>query len=383
MLDIIVKSIMRKLDVHVDEVRSQRVEIERERAGGKPRTIATAILQHPEGYATSPREAARSAQKAYAKARGDWEQHGIPMLTKLATLAVARERRDETAAVFREHEEKEAVRKATKVHPDFRRLNDTMIAHGVQTGHAATATPGIIAIASDIIMWAGADPDLLDPDSPLRDILEVYATRLILTPGQFGDKSRSQPGVPVRQVKYTDPEHYLFNEAAQPAVDIAAGTKPEPAVKSVAVYDDNEAPAAPVEGERAQETITAVASAPPATLMPAGQSDVGSQPISPEFALHIAETVFDKNPFKLSIYWPKDGYPVGDYDPARLIPALEKAIGVDPWEGWKGFLAAAQQGQAREYIESRRHAGVSHLAAALQRGEERALAEGRLAGFDV
>ncbi|GHH16109.1 hypothetical protein GCM10008023_19740 [Sphingomonas glacialis] len=216
MLDTIVKSIIGKLDVHLAEVRAQRAQIERERAGGAPRTITTAILKHPEGYASSPREAAESAQKAYAKARKDWEKQGIPLLALAATLAIARERRDETAAVLSNHEESEAIRKSTKVHPDFRRLNDAMIAHGVQTGHAATAADGTIAIVSDILQWAGADPEMLDPSSPLPAILQVYASRLILTPGQFGDRSRSKPGVPVPQVKYTDPEHYLFNGMVEP-----------------------------------------------------------------------------------------------------------------------------------------------------------------------
>jgi hypothetical protein len=136
--------------------------------------------------------------------------------------------------VLRKHEDTEAIRKATKVHPDFRRLNDTMIAHGVQTGHAATAANGTVAIVSDILQWAGADPDMLDPASPLPKILEIYASRLILTPGQFGDRSRSKPGLPVRQVKHSDPEYYMFNEMG-PSWGLKADAGGMPGVETVAV----------------------------------------------------------------------------------------------------------------------------------------------------
>lgn len=397
MLDVIIRSIVRKLDEHAQEVRAQRVKIERERAGGEPRKIATAILKHPEGYATSPREAAESAQKAYAKARAEWELAGIPMLSKLATLAIARERRDETAAALRDHEETQTVRKATKVHPDFRRLNDAMIAHGVQTGHAATATDGVIAIVSDILMWAGADPDMLDPDSPLPAILDVYGTRLILTPGQSGERSRSRPGVPVRQVKYTDPEYYMFNEVALPAVAIVPGKKVE-APPELAAVEEAEPTPAPI-GTETVPTVVAPVAMPdrtpaasaepepepepaPAPSTPSSR-EASDQPISAELAQRIAEAVFNGNPFKLGIYWPKNGYPVGDYEPARLIPALEKAIEDDPWDGWMDFLAAARRGQASEFIKGKRRSGVTHLAIQLQRGDERALGEARAAGFDV
>jgi hypothetical protein len=391
MLDIILRSIARKLEVHLEEVRSQRSEVERERASGQPRTIATAILKHPEGYATSPREAAQSAQKAYAKARREWEQQGIPMLTKLATLIIARERRDETAAVLREHEETEATRKATKVHPAFRRLNDIMIAHGVETGHAATATDGVIAIVSDILMWAGADPDLLDPDSPLHALLETYAGRLILTPGQFGAASRSKPGVPVRQVKYTDPEYYMFNEAAQTGVDVTAGTKLEPAVSSKAVDDDDDA-ARPAshgitcgqkcdsKGEDAPVAAARVA-VPVIPIMSGAAPPAVSQPITPDDARRIAEAVFDTNPYKMGIYWPR-GVERDDYELARLIPALEQWVASgEAWGGASNFLAAARLGEAREFIREERELGVRYFARRLLEGDERALKEVREAGL--
>lgn len=354
MLDRLLKSINQKLDTHTAAAVAQRAKIERERAGDVARQHAGREFENSEGYTTPLPKAAQQAQNAYARSRRDFEANGgASALTLAITMMIARERRDETAAALKRHEEAEARRRAVGVHKEVEPFFDLMFDHGVEPRHLVNVRPETLAIICDLIRWDGHDPELVDPASPMPPIFGLYSNRTILKPGQFGDKSRSAATAPVRPIRRSDPQCYMFG-------DLVAGS--DEAVPSelvpAAVSEHQE------EGALSAETLPEEAAAA-------------------DSLREVAEKLHDADPIKVDIYWPRGGYPIGDFTPERLIPALEQWIADDAWPGARDFLEAARRGEARQFIDHIREEAIGRIAAALMDGDPGTVERARSAGLAV
>ncbi len=381
MLDKVVNFIVQRLAAYTTEVNAKREAIEKERAGDVARDHAGREFVHPEGYTTPLPRAAQMAQERYARARRDFEKADVTgALAAVIALMIARERRDETAAALKAYLAAEDTRKREGVHPEVKPFFADMFEMGIEPRRLPYVRAETLAVISDMIMWDGNDPEMQDPASPMPAIFELYSNRLILKPGQFGDRSRSTIGTPARQVRYSDPEYFMFNELVGPTpgggvLDSGDG---QGGAEDAAPTEDTEADTS----ETSELTIDDNTHVFPITLT-AAASDT-SDTLSPEDAKRIAEAVFDGNPFNMRIYWPKEGYEIGDFSLERLIPALEQRIDSgDAWSGVERFLAAARLDEARQFIESERRTRIEGLAAAMMRGDERSMADARAAGFNV
>lgn len=216
MLDKMLKGVLARLEANSAAVIAQQTAIERERAGDEARDHAGRMLESPEGYSYTPSRAYQKAQKDYAKARRDWEEKGLGALELFATLMIARERRDEAKAWFHQHASAAAHRQTTGIHPEIVPFFALMFEQGVEPRHLANVRQALMAIICDMLRWDGHDPDMTDPTSPIAAIFAIYAERLLLVPGQFGDRSRSVPGVAMAPVRQADPRYYMFGDLVPP-----------------------------------------------------------------------------------------------------------------------------------------------------------------------
>lgn len=106
-------------------------------------------------------------------------------------------------------------------------------------------------------------------------------------------------------------------------------------------------------------------------------------PITLAEATEIAEQIYEQDPYRAKLLWPKKGIARGDYNLDRLIPALENWIAEDGWIAAQKFLDEARLGRAREFIEESRRRDVQFIAKELVDGDQYTLAEARRFGFDV
>jgi hypothetical protein len=239
----------------------------------------------------------------------------------------------------------------------------------------------MVAIIADLITWKAKDAKFRDPDNPWRAILGVYAGRRIKKPGKNLKAVRSVSGTPTRDRHIPDLGDYMFNELvsaswgspvpsdtppeAEPEHPGEANSQPEGAGDEMQASGED-----PIGSDR----VTANASA---------EDDVAeTEPLTPARAQVWAEAIFERNPFKTSIYWPKEGVERDDYSPDKLVPALERWVASeDTWGGAERFLAAARLGRGREFIEQERQSGIRVLTKDLLAGDDKALAQARAVGL--
>lgn len=374
MLDKWLNVIVQRLENTAAAVVAKRAAIEKERAGDIARDHAGREFVNSEGYTTPLPKAAQNAQNEYARARRDFEKADLAKaLAAAIAMIVARERRDETAAALKAHLAADDLRKAEGVHPEVKPFFALMFALGVDPRRLANVRPETLAIICDIIMWDGHDPDLEDPDSPMPGIFDLYSTRQILMLGQFHDRSRSKPGVPVRPVRYTDPHYFMFNEILPQQTESGGEASAGPQTLDAE-------PESSIDQANHNVAEADVSNAgPPPSVLPSDQRGDMSETITPEVAIQIAKVVYDKLSYKMDIYWPTTGHDIGDFGPG-LVPALEKWVAEDPWVGAQEFLAAARDGKGREFIENERVQGIGRFAHRLLKGDERALEEAKSIG---
>lgn len=264
MFDRLTKGAMARLESHAAAVKKQRDEIERERAGDDPREWAGRFLKNSEGYSTSPAKAAENTQKEYARARREWEKVGAPMIASAVAMMVARERRDEAAAVLKAHEDSEFERQRTRVHPEVRSYFATMFDHGVQPERLANVRVELIAIVSDLIRWDGADQEWSDADNPVPDVFRIYAKRLLEQPNLNYHKPKSVPGEAVVPKQYSgDTVHYMINKTMESIDSRAADVGQAPAANETQLDEDVIA-----SRDDTQEVPLTVASPPMVTVEP-------------------------------------------------------------------------------------------------------------------
>lgn len=368
MLDRWLNVIAQRLGTYAAAVNAQRAAIEKERAGDEARDHAGREFVNPEGFTTPLPKNAQNKQNEYARARREYEAADLPRaLAAAATLMIARERRDEAVAALKAHLDAEDLRKATGVHREVAPFFGDMFERGVEPRHLANVREETRAIISDLIRWDGHDSQMIDPESPMPAIFDLYASRLLLRPGP-GNRSRSTPGAPTARVRYTDPEYYMFNELVrQPTTEASPELSAPASIDGTPRADDG---GDPIASHQTAASIEVATVEQPETA--------GS--MTPERAQAAAEAVFAADRLRMGIYWPK-GIEQGDYDTGRLLPALEEWVaGPDTWSGAKLFLDAARRGEGREFIEMKRAAGIARFAAALIAGDQRALDEAHRAG---
>jgi hypothetical protein len=255
-----------------------------------------------------------------------------------------------------------------------------MFAHGIEPRQLANVRPETIAIISDLIRWDGHDPHMKDSTSPVPQVVEIYRSRLLLTPGQLGSGARSVPE-PLTGRLSKGSNFYVFDHLVpaasnvSQAADIAASKESPTEVKSTNVEGDEPAYAMP--------------QAAPAT--PTGNDVAGvAEPIedghamTPTRAKIYAEFLADNHRFQVALYWPKDGVTRDDYEPDRLAPALEKWIASGgAWSGAEAFLVAVRQGQGREFIAERRAMAIARLTPLLLNGDKHTVDDARSLGLEV
>lgn len=184
----------------------------------------------------------------------------------------------------------------------------------------------------------------------------------------------------------------MFNELIEPHWGVSTHAQPIPSAAGASRQDTSAAPkienaSLPVVADATLAVVEAeleTSSCAVSGVSEATQAVQDGAPETSESALEVAEAVCDAHPDKLGVYWPDIGISQGDYEPSRLIPALEQWVtSSDTWTGAGRFLKAARIGQAREFIEDRRRSGITSFAARLSKGERSALRDAGAAGFDV
>lgn len=384
MLDKYVNAIINRLSNVIATVSARRDELERQRSTDRfAQSYLGTALKHPEGHTVPLRKSAERAQHEYAEVRAEWAQKGPEALALLASLVIARERRDETKAVWERHDAAEQERVHTKYHPEVRRLFSQLFDHGITPAMVEQLWPETIGIIADIILWQVSDREGQDADSPIPGLFEMYAERTMIMPGGSHTVVRSTPGVPPAKVKYTDPPHYMFGVRA-PTI----GTAP-PLVEDdggMVIGDVIVATVGPAQ-DHTSDAVAPPAAVPEATTStkPAPAAPAANAvPVAPTLdeatAAAWAEQMSADDPH-VGIYWP-DGYPVGDFDQERLVRALGEYAKTDrAWSGSSNFLAAAEAGGAEQFIADRRLSSIKSLANRLIAGEHNEMERARRAGL--
>ena len=377
MLDKMLTAIVHRLDATAAAVMAKRQAIEKERASGHARDHAGREFLNSEGYTTPLPKAAQNAQNEYARARRAFEKADLAgAISTAVTMMVARERRNESAVALKMYLEAEDRRQIEGVHPEVKPLFARMFAMGIEPRMLPYVREKTLAIVCDILMWDGHDPDMLDPASPMPAIFDLYASRLIVKPVHLGHRSRSKPDAADQDAERIRPDCYKFNKLARSAADalVAIDALGTPAEDKHPVADCEQA-----EPELAQ---------PPEASVPVALDNTEAQAatmlgptIPPELSAHVAEAVFDADPINMSIYWPRD-IAQGEYGDDVLIPALERMMDSDrAWTGAQAFLDAARRGEAKQFIDAKRTAGIARLVIQLEAGEERAIEAAQRFGF--
>ena len=413
MLDAIKKMAAEFLGIGLRELRTAREALHVEVASDDGRYAARTQLTHPEGSTTPLNDAADRAQQAFAKVRETLEAELPKVMHLLLAYEVAQQRRDEAGAARDRHWDVEMTRRSSGLHPKvddyFRRL----FKHGVGPHNLAQHRDEDVAILGDLHRWKAEDPKYLNPDNPWRLLYNIYATRLIAVPGSGRSAKRSVVGVPVRTKRYAADKWYMFNEvvaqfgtalvipsitptivspplsSAAPvvvpsvslqtaSVVVVAPAVPAPRASAEGIPAAEEAPSPTSIVEEDAGMATEVGSAD-------GNAEAGSlRQLSHGRAFAIAEALYERDAYRIGIFWPKEGVARDDYTPETLIPALQRWVASDDnWIGAENFLAAALAGHAREFIDGKRSAGISRLAAALIQRDEESLAQARRHGFEL
>jgi hypothetical protein len=296
MLDKYVNAVMNKVSGVIAAVGAQRDEWERQRGNDRyAQSYLGTALKHPEGHTSPLRKSAERAQQEYASLRAEWQEAGPQMLTLAAALMIARERRDETKALWERHDAEEQKRLATKYHPEVRRLFAQFFDHGVKPAMLDLLRPETIGIMADLILWDASDRDGTDGNSPLPQVFGIYAGRTMVMPGGGHTVTRSLPGIAPASVKHSDPDYYRFDVLAASNA-LAAGGQPEGEVAAEKAasesradeHNDLDEPVPPTD-EKVQHTagqgVSEVASmiTEAATITHHGQ--VAERMIDDEFAL--------------------------------------------------------------------------------------------------
>ncbi len=259
--------------------------------------------------------------------------------------------------------------------------------HGVGRWHFRQLGRPQIAIVADLIRWYANDPRLEDATSPWPTIEALYANRSLRKPSdRLGEiEQQSQPGAPPLRIDRRSPDRfYRYGSAA------AAFLTPEASPKSVKDTTSviSHAPVAPPAEVLPAEPI--VPSAPPSAPdtnevsqreAAAGTLNFGSSLAPPPDFKNIALQLFDADPIVRSLYW-SDRSLEGVFDSETLVPALKTIIAAGRgWEGTKELLAAAEEGNARQFIARKRADMILFWAENLEAGEENIVLRARKAGL--
>lgn len=376
MLDNYVNAVMAKVSGVIAAVGAQRHEWERQRGGDRhAQSYLGTALKHPDAHTTPLRKSAERAQQEYASLRAEWAKVGPQMVTLFASLMIARERRDETKAVWERHDAEEQRRRATKYHPELRRLFAQFHSHGVTPAMLDLLRPETIGIIADLILWDAFDRNRVEPGSPLPAVLNIYADRAMMMPVNEQTVTRSAPGIAPLFAEDGGPVYYQFGR-----LDVPSGTRNGTHETSGGVpmgHDLDEAAAD--HSIEPREDQGADLPEPPVIMQ--AEAATASLSVDSATALEWAERIADMDPQFMASYWPR-GQTIDDYDPRTLIPALEDDIASG--RGWvvtPVFLAAVQEGRGVEFMAERRQSKIRWLAGDIEAGKEDALMAVRDAGL--
>lgn len=376
MLDKYVNAVMAKVSGVIAAVGAQRDEWERQRGSDRyAQSYLGTALKHPEGHTSPLRKSAERAQQEYASLRAEWETEGPKMLTLAASLMIARERRDETKAIWERHDAEEQKRVATKYHPEVRRLFAQFYEHGVRPAMLDLLQPETIGIMADLILWDAFDRNRVDPGSPLPAVFNIYADRAMMMPVDEQTVTRSAQGIVPLSAEDGDPAYYQFGQWNVPG---GAGDGTQEKSSDVAVGPDLDEAAAD-QRNKPRHDEGADLRDPPVIMQAEAATD--SLSVDSATALEWAERIADMDPQFMANYWPR-GHTIDDFNPGTLIPALEDDIASG--RGWvvtPVFLAAVQEGRGVEFMAERRQSKIRWLAGDIEAGKEDALKAVRDAGL--
>ncbi len=264
MLKTVATMIAKMLGITEADVADTRTRLLKEKVSGGRRAASTA-LENSEGSTTPLKEAARRAQNTYARLRKQVEKRLPSVLALVIATTIAEQRRDETAKALAHHEDEERARLATGVHPEVRDHFARMSAHGVHPNKLLGHSNEEVAILADMTLWRAADPEYENPDNPWRDVLAIYASRLVKEAGYGVTVDRSVPGVPVPPQRHTDPKYYMFG-APTPAGGTAVPSSLAPTqaaqippIASATTIEDDDADVVPVLPQDNEASGTAAA----------------------------------------------------------------------------------------------------------------------------
>lgn len=223
--------------------------------------------------------------------------------------------------------------------------------------------------------------------SPWRAIIKEYAGRVLCQPG--GDSRLSQQGSPPPKPPSNESwRRWLYYDTVKLLADLpgealsAEETKAVPPGASTSIFDlstlpvqavSPEAPGAERQLERAGELRSMSHVVP--RLAPV---------LDEARATEIATTLFEAYQELRAIYWRGTGPTEGTFDLEILIPALRRVSEEGKgWSGSKEFLLAAERGEARQFIETRRRWAIANISNKLLKGDAEELRRARKAGFEV
>jgi hypothetical protein len=382
---VITKLIAEALEISTADVNRMHQALLEEQSSADARYAATSALMHPEGSTTPINEACRRTQKRVADLREKARQQLPQAFALLLALQIATQRRDEAQQHREQKRDEDAEYLATGVKTDTRDWMGRLVNHGVYPSYLKNLSDENVAIIADMISWKAKDPRYKESANPWRDVLSVYATRRIEKPGKGEKAVRSVLGTPMRNRHIRELGDYMFNEMVEPSwlpitlstID-AMGGSGAPA-KSASSTGDAELGRVPHADAAKKEPIAGADAVPESRQ---GVANGDAEELSPSRAREIAEAIFDRNPIKMGIYWPRDWTDRDDYDPVRLVAALEAWVASGTaWTGAEDFLAEAKLGRGRQFIDARRLWGIERLADRLASAEPTAIEEARGAGL--
>lgn len=399
MLDEIFKVAMAELELTSKDVQKIREALAAEVLSGEGRYAARTALEHPEGSTTPLTEAADRAQQTYAKMREKLMKTLPSLVALMLGEQVARQRRDEAVVARDRHWDAERERREVGPHPETRDLFARLFDHGVTPWQLKNLRNEETAVLADLIRWKAHDPRFKDADNPWRALLQSYAGRLIVRARNGVTVARSKPGTPVRGTKHTSPSYYMFNEMVDPLWDLPSGTIEPTTVQEekgeIPTKDDkikNSREASDVSTENSvietvdQRSLNSseplVASRDPLRPQehPVFATEAVGLQLNPDQARALAEEVFRRDPAVMGSFWPRD-IDQGDFEPCRLIAALERMVAEHKdWPFARDFLDAAQRGEGRTFFVELTECQIRNMAIRLENGLPRAVAQAQRLG---
>lgn len=350
MLDIIAALVAEALEISGKDVAMERDKLLADQATADARYAATSALDHPEGSTTPINEAYRRAQTRYARLRRDGEKPIQKALAQVLAIDIARQRRDEAETHMRLKDEATDRRLDTGINDAARDFLARLVKHGVHPHYLKQLSAEIVAIIADLIAWKAKDARFIDAENPWRDVLTLYADRVIEKPGKANGTPRSIPGTPVRSRYPGGTEHYMFNEMVRAgwgtptSLEMSASElPPSPIIFDCSIYPEEEAAVMSAEVDVTEVAVT------DRQGVPLGVSSVAWQRVADEY---------DADPNSMSDLQMEILLCGREATAEKVIWRLTNVAG-PTWQGdWAPFIAAAKVAGIAAGITAYRRAAI-------------------------